>query len=203
GVEVRSDNRDEGRWFEQFNASGTGELGYHGEWGVHDNTSVKFIYVDSGSNWTTMRFNSATTLVPHMFSNIWYIDRTDLQDEIKTSQIFDIYGNNAYKAKFNMTDTNFYDDPQYNNSLYQFYYNANDTGAPGKPLKIYLYNSSYTSGRPAKSDYCVLLKDHLDNDVADYSIRNSSYWGVNFSTNDAGYVGALKLTGEFGFIFVG
>ncbi|GAH39781.1 unnamed protein product, partial [marine sediment metagenome] len=65
------------------------------------------------------------------------------------------------------------------------------------------YNSSYTSGKPDKSDYCVLLKDHLDDDVADYSIRNSSYWGVNFSTNDAGYVGTLKLTEEFGFIFVG
>jgi len=201
-VELRSDNRDEDYWYEKFNASGTGELGYHGEWGVHDNTSVKLIYVDSGSNWTTMRFNTATTLVPHLFSNIWYIDRTDLQDEIKTDQIFDIYGNNAYKAKFNMTGTDFYSDPQYNNSLYQFYYNANDTGTPNKALKVYLANASYVSGKPDKSDYCVLIDEHLDDDIADYSIRNSSYWGVNFSTNETGYVGTLKLTEQFYFIFI-
>jgi hypothetical protein len=200
-VELRADNRNEDKWYEQFNATGTGEIGYHGEWGVHDNTSVKFIYVDSGSNWTTVRFDSTTSLVPHLFSNICYIDRTDLQDEIKTSQIFGIYGNNIYKAKFNMTDTNFYDDPQYNNSLYQFYYNANDTGTPNKPLKVYLANSSYTSGKPITSNYCVLIDERLDNDVADYSIRNSSYWGCNFSTNATGYVGSLKMTELFYFIF--
>jgi len=196
----RAMNRDEGRWFEQFNASGTGEIGYVGEWGVHDNTSVKFDVVDSGTNWTTVKFDGVTT-VPHLFSNIWYIDRTDMQDN--ASQIFDIYDSFAYKAKFNMTDTCFYDDPQYNNSLYQFHYNANDTGTPNKPLKIYLANESYTSGKPSKSDYCVLLKDHLDDEVADHTLRNSSYWGLNFSTNETGYVGSLKLTSEFYFIFIG
>jgi len=200
-VELRSMNRNEDKWFEKFNSiTGTGEIGYYGEWGAHDNTSIKFNVVDYGSNWTTVRFNNLTTLVPHLFSNIWYIDRTDVQDN--SSSIFDVYANFAYKTKFNMTNTDFYTDPQYNGSLYQFYYNMNDTGSPNKPVKIYLANESYVSGKPATSDNCVLIGEHYDNDVADYLIRNSSYWGINFSTNSAGYVGTLKMTDLFYFIFV-
>ena len=199
-VELRSMNRDEDRWFEKFNAiTGTGEIGYYGEWGVHDNSSAKFNVVSYGSNWTTVRFDGAT-LVPHLFSNIWYIDRTDMHHN--SSGIFDIYGTTAYKTNFNMTGTEFYDDNHYNDTLYQFYYNCNDTGTPGKPLKVYLYNESYTSGKPSISDYCVLIDEQNDNAVADYLADNSSYWGMNFSTNNAGYVGTLKMTSEFGFIFI-
>lgn len=195
----RACNRNEDLWFEKFNSTGTGEIGAIGEWGCHDyTTALKLTIEASGSNWTRVNFNST---VHHMTSNIWYVDRTDMQDENKTTKILDVYGKYAVRTFYNMTDTCYYDAPLYNNSLHFVYFYYGYDGLPNKVMNVYFANSSYTTGDYQTSPNCEMIGSVNMNTAPIYTIRNSTYYQLQFSTNATGWVDGIKLTSNYSLIF--
>jgi len=198
----RSHNRNEDRWFEIFNKpTGSGEIGYYGEWGVFDNSSYELHMVAHGSNWTLVNL---TLNVRHFFPQQWYLDRTNIQD-MPNKRNFSVYNQNYYMTEFNMNYTDFYYSGAFLNStcIMNFNYMVDPTQpAPLDPLQVYYVNSSYTSGNPATSPYAQLLRQVYPTSHPAYRNRNSSYWSANFTINETGFVGTTGATAKFYIAFV-
>ena len=195
---LRACNRNEGLWFEQFNSSGTREIDGIGMWGIHNLSLCDQCSINaSGSNWTLIDF---TPDVYHLYPNIWYVDRTDMMEEEKSTQTYDVYKTNLVRTFFDMTGTCFFSDSHYNNSIYHFWFYDNYTGAPND-LDVYFANASYTGGDPSISPYCEKIDDIAPGTPYDRTPRNSSYHELHFSTNETGYVGSVNMTTNFSFIF--
>ncbi|GAH92109.1 unnamed protein product, partial [marine sediment metagenome] len=194
---VRADHRNENRWFEKFNISGTGEIGNIGEWAAHDIAICPGLTINaSGTNWTRMKWCPS---IHHLFASIWYVDRTNMTAENKTGQYVPIHKEYFAKAEFNMSNTSFIDVCKYKNTTFQFYFYANYT--EDKPFTIYFANSSYTTGDPKTSPYCEPVGIIYGGTPYYRTPFNSSYYLLNFSSNETGYVGTVNMSGIFYFIF--
>lgn len=194
---LRAEGRNDGGWYEIFNASGTGELGYFGEW-TADTVGDELVVIASGSNWTLVNY---TVKIPHYFSSIWYVDKEALIEENKTDQYIDVYGKYSVRNWYNMSGTEFATTQKEDNFIRMGFY-AEPNGEP-LPLEIYLANDSYVSGNPSASPYAVLIGQVQNTDNYSHLSANSSYYSLTFSTNDTGYVNTLYLTDNFSFIYKG
>ena len=195
---LRSHGRGNGGWYEIFNSTGTGEIGYPGEWMAMTIDDPELSIEASGYNWTLINFTANT---PHLFSSIWYVDRFSLTNETKTDQYIEIYGKHSVRNWFNMSSTEF---PIYHkdNKIIRIGFYAEPDGSPD-PLIVYLANDSYISGNPSISSYAVPIGQILNTDDYSHYMEKSSYYTLTFSTNNSGYVSNLYLTDNFSFIFVG
>ena len=201
-------NRDcygTGYWWESlFNNTGTksNELGYCSEWGVYNETLAGNFTINSqGSNWTNFSFDPRIYM---LFSRIEFVDLYDIRQEVKTSQYYNVFSNNMVKVNFNMTDTCYWDNNQYNASLYTLYFYDTYTGTPSHGLLVYFANNSYDldRGKPQVSSYCELIKTIDYTDPYEFTSHNSSYHNATFSVDANGYVGAVKMTSNYSIIFV-
>lgn len=195
---LRAYGRGISEWYEMFNATGTGELGYIGEWMAMTTNDTQLSVQASGSNWTVINFTAKT---PHLFSSVWYVDKASLTAEVKTGQYIEIYGKHSVRNWFNMSFTEAPEKHKFNNLMRIGFY-AEPVGTP-KPLVVYLANESYVSGNPATSPYAVPIGQILYTDDYAHTTANSSYHSLTFSTNDTGYIGGLYLDDNSTFIYVG
>jgi len=197
---VRGHGRNLGYWFEEFNQSGTGELSTLGKWscGALPNAS-QFTVLAWGSNWTRVQVEPCSC---NLFPKFWYLDRKKMILEDKTDQYVPIYEHNKLKTEFNLTNTP--TDTQYwsndwLNATWHIFFNAN-TSSGTEPLNVYYANSSYTTGPVASSPYTSFLGSVDVGDPYDYSISNSNYYAITFSSNN-GKIGTVTLTNSYYFIF--
>ena len=190
-------------WEALFNNTGDGTLGDCGEWGVRNNSlSGNFTINNHGANWTNFSFNPRMNRI---VSTIQFVDYSDRVKEDKSNQKLNVFLGNLVKVNFNMTDTCFYDVPQYNNSVYTFYYNIEQVGNPAAGLQMYFANNSYdiSKGKPANSQYCELIKEIQYTDPITYQVSsgNSSYHNATFSVDADGKVGTVGMTSNWSIIF--
>jgi hypothetical protein len=68
-------------------------------------------------------------------------------------------------------------------------------------LKVYFANNSYVSGNPLTSPYCELIGVVESTDSYAYTVLNSSYYDLSFSTDTNGSVGSVGMSDNFSFIF--
>jgi len=200
---LRANGRMRSSWYEKFNSSGSGELGYIGEWAVHDNSTDEINIISSGSNWTLGNFT--TTRTEEMHNSINLVDGEYISELDNTGKNWDIYKNNAIQLLFNMTGTEFMAS-KFNDSIYTFNLFATPIGNPNS-LNVYFANSSYVSGNPAFSPYAYNIAINIGEiqatDPYDYTIGNASYYSVRFETNNTGWVGNVSMTSNFSFILTG
>ena len=123
-----------------------------------------------------------------------------MRAEDKTNQVFDVYRDNIVKVSYNMSDTCWWDDMQYNNTNYGFHINAAPSAGTNKPLRIYYANSSYT-GNPQISPYTELIGQIQPTDSYGITPLNSNYYHITFSSDHDGSVGTVEMTENFSFIF--
>jgi len=191
-------SRNEDYWFEMFNASGTDELGYPGEWRVKNDTlTTGFVLNDMGDYYYNF---TLTTSVENLFGKIMMGNPPLMRAEDKTGQTFDVYKDNIVKVAYNMSNTCFWNESQYNNTNYGFHINAAPSGATNKPLRVYFANDSYT-GNPQISPYTELIAQVDTGDSYEISPLNSNYYHVSFSTDSDGNVGTVGMTENFSFVF--
>lgn len=191
-------SRAEDHWFEMFNASGTGEIGYPGQWRVKNDTlSSGFVVNSHGPTWYNF---SITVPVENLFGKIMMGNPPVMRAEDKAGQTFEVYKDNITKVSFNMSDTCFWDDSQYNNTNYGFHVYGAPSGGTNKPLRVYFANDSYT-GNPQTSPYTELIGQIDPGDSYELEPANSKYYHISFSTDHNGLVGTVGMTENFSFIF--
>ena len=193
---LRSCNRNEGGWFEIFNSSGNNQLGDMGSYGVHANGDPLITLDDSGPKSVLVNY---TCHIENIMPQIWYVDRTDLQDAQKIN--LPVFVGSKVMTTFNMSDTDYWDNERYLNTTNFFYYSFDYGVAPSLPLYIYYVNESYTTGDPASSPYCTIIGDVYPGTPSTWSNRNSTYWNVSFAIDNNGMIGTVKHTQQFSFIF--
>lgn len=197
--EVRAYQRNEDMWFEQFNSTGTGEIGEIGEWGVFDNLTSNIQIVESGSNYTLV--NMTLDDIEEIYGVMYLVDYVRLKEENKTGQTHSIYGKRSVETFFNMTGNNFVPNT-FNESIFDIRFYAQPVGSPS-PLEVFVCNSSYVNGNPRTDPNCVEVGEIFDTTAYDHSELNSSYYAIEFTTNETGYVGDVLLTANFSLIFSG
>jgi len=197
---IRGHGRNLGYWFEEFNDSGTGELGGMGEWscGALPNSS-KFTVLNYGDNWTRVQVLPCSCA---LFPKFWYLDRKQMMHETKTDQYSPIYSQNILKTEFNLTGITS-DEYAWNNNwlnaTHHIFFYANATSGY-QPLNVWYANESYTTGNPTTSPYCVFLGSVTPGEDYSYSLLNSKYYNITFSTNN-GSIGGIGITAAYYFIF--
>lgn len=196
---VRANARNEYRWFEQFNASGSGEIGDIGEWGVYENATPNINIIASGTNWTLCNFTTDT--VKNMYAQASYIDRKGLENENKTGQSYNTYGINAVRTSYNISGSDPVSLPL-NHTLFFMNFYAESVNNPDN-LNVYISNSSYISGDPSTNDNCSLIGQVTKGQAYDRTIANSSYYEMSFALNSTGYLNNMLWTSNFSIIFDG
>ena len=68
-------------------------------------------------------------------------------------------------------------------------------------LHVYFANESFTDEIVSTSDNTELIGIIEQTDAYQYTSKNSSYYMIQFSTNETGYVGNTKMTSDYSFIF--
>jgi len=191
-------SRSEDYWFDMFNTSGTGEIGYPGQWRVKNETlTTGFVVNSHGSTW----YNFTVTIpVENLFGKIMMGNPPMMRAEDKTGQVFDVYKNNIVKVAYNMSDTCLWDDNNYNNTKYGFHIYASPSGGTTRPLRVYFANSSYI-GDPQVSQYAELIGQIDPADTYEIEPVNSKYYHIGFSTSPSGLVGTVGMTENFSIIF--
>jgi hypothetical protein len=194
-------NRNYPYWFEQEFSylAGDNSIGDIGEWAVHNETLYEPITITGqGSNW--LNFTHHIPILENLFGNIFLVNHEAITVENKTDQSFDVYYDDVAKIRFDMTNTQWFNDTEYNNTYYTLHFNAEGISA-NEDLKVYFANDSYVSGRPSVSEYCELIGTIDKNEPYEYTVLNSSYHDISFSTDTYGYVGSVAMTENFSFIF--
>ena len=193
-------NRGEGYWFETMNSeTGTGELGYIGEWGIHNETlHSSFTVNEQGEDY--YNFTTKMRLCGTM-EKIYLVNPNVIKEEDKSAQYHVVDSNDEVKVNFNMTDTEMFSSIEgYNETQYCFFFYSSYTGNT-KPLRVYYVNESYGTEPVTTSDYSALVGLVNDTDAYQYTSANSSYYILRFSSNETGYVGNVKMTENFSFVF--
>jgi len=197
----RAINRNYPYWFEtEFNYTvGDDTLGDIGEWAVHNETLYENITINSeGSNW--INFTHTIAVLENLFGNIFLVNREAQTIENKTSTSYDVYKDVAARVIFNMSDTQWWSDTEYNNTYYTLHFYA-EAVSPDRDLLVYFANESYTTGNPLTSEYCELIGSVTTGQGYDYTILNSSYFDISFSADTNGTIGSVSMTDNFSFIF--
>ena len=185
----RADYRNMSYWFENvvFKESPDDIWTFAG----YDNSTIQFNVIDNTSTYTTINvtFFSAQMLFPQIFP----FDKMYLTAENKTGQYVELHKNNWMKIKF--YPSSFYNYTTENYTIY-IDLNVDPNFTPNtKPLEIYFCNSSYTTGDPLDSDYCVYVEDIDATDTRNITINQSSYIQNIFYISD-GYIDGVKVTDE-------
>jgi len=185
----RADNRNMSYWFESivFKESPDDIWTFAG----YDNTTYEFEVIDSGDTYYTINitFFSAQMMFPQIFP----FDKMYLTAEDKTGQYIELHKNNWIKIKF--YPKVFYNYTTENYTIY-IDLNVDPSFTPNtKPLEIYFCNSSYTTGDPLDSDYCVYVEDIDATDTRTIVINQSSYIQNIFYIKD-GYIDGVKVSDE-------
>jgi len=194
-------NRNYPYWFEQEFSYLTGDdsIGDIGEWGVHNISLYEPIDINSqGSNW--LNFTHHIPILENLFGNIFLVNHEAMTIENKTGQTFNVYKDNSAKVYFNMSDTQWFTDTEYNNTYYTLHFFAEPVN-PTENLLVYFANSSYVDGNPLISPYCELIGVVTPLQSYAYSVLNSSYYDISFSSDTNGTVGSVSMTDNFSFIF--
>jgi len=197
--EVRAHDRNEGDWFEIFSDVGSGEIGTQGEWAVStliNSTGVTVL--EWGTNYTKIQFRPVAT---NLFPQVWYVDRTNMVHENKSSNSIPIYSGNMLRTEYNTQgippDTDSHWD--WENATYHIHFYANATTGI-QPLNVYYANESFGNEDPLTSPNAVYIGSVTPGETYEFSRANSSYYGVEFTALNQ-TVGTVHMTNLYYIVF--
>ena len=179
----RANQRNESKWWES--------VIYKTEpndiWTFGGRSSLGIFVNKIDNTSTSAYFNWTETDIHFMYPQMWFLERSEMYKENKTSQSIEIYKNHPVKIAINLTNHDLTE-----NYTQYGHFNIEPQGSSAD-LIIYFCNSSYVSGKPDKSSDCQAGPHITGSESRNIVIVNSSYIEKMGSMVN-GYFGSVRAT---------